>query len=311
MSRVVLTTMKSDSSEHSNIEDTVRRSLDLLGYNFEKEIDTVLIKPNLCYYWDYSTGETTDPRVVSAIVDYLRAVAGSDVNIFVAEADASAMKTKYSFKMLGYEELSRAKQVGLVNLSEGDIVEIQIAVGDGKLTLAVNKMLLDSDLVINVPKLKTHNLTGITCSLKNMFGAIAKPRKYVYHQNLDEVIVGMNKLVKSDVCIVDGIIARGKHTKKMNLIMAGDDPLATDLVVARILGLNPAGIRYLRMAKRENIGRVGEIDIVEDDISLAEAKGLFPRSSHFLHKLSWGLQLKLLRLYSKISGDVVPSILKE
>ena len=294
-----------------DIQDSVRRSFDLLGCDFKKKIDKVLIKPNLCYYWDYSTGETTDPRVVSAIIDSLRAIVGDDIHIFVAEADASAMKTKYSFKMLGYEELSRTKEVDLINLSEGDIVEKQVSVRDNRLTLTVNKMLLESDLVINVPKLRTHNVVGITCSLKNMFGAIAKPRKFGYHKNLDEVIVGINKLVKSDVCIVDGIIARGKYPKKMGLILAGDDALATDFVVAKILGFNPRRIEYLRLAEKENVGDVDGIKLMEDKTSLTEAKKAFPSSSYLLHKFSWGLQLKLLKTYSKISGDVIPPILKE
>jgi len=311
MANIVLTSTVSKNFAYKDIQDTVRRSFDLLGYNFEKKIDTVLIKPNLCYYWDYSTGETTDPRVVSAIIDCLRAIFGDDISIFVGEADASAMKTKYSFKMLGYEELSRMKEVDLINLSEGDVVEKQVSVKDNELTLAVNKMLLESDLVINVPKLRTHNVVGITCSLKNMFGAIAKPRKFGYHKNLDEVIVGINKLVKSDVCIVDGIIARGKYPKKMGLILAGDDALATDFVVAKILGFNPRRIEYLRLAEKEKVGEVDDIKLMEDKTSFTEAKRLFPTSSYLLHKLSWGLQLKLLKTYSKISGDVIPPILKE
>jgi uncharacterized protein (DUF362 family) len=311
VAKVALTSTASKNFADKDIQDSVRRSFDLLGYNFKKKIDKVLIKPNLCYYWDYSTGETTDPRVVSAIIDCLRAIFGEDISIFVAEADASAMKTKYSFKMLGYEELSRTKDVDLINLSEGDIVEKQVSVRNNRLTLPINKTLLESDLVINVPKLRTHNLVGITCSLKNMFGAIAKPRKFGYHKNLDEVIVGINKLVKSDVCIVDGIIARGKYPKKMGLILAGDDALATDFVVAKILGFNPRRIGYLRLAEKENVGDVNGIKLMEDETSLTEAKKVFPRSSYLLHKLSWGLQLKLLKTYSKISGDVIPPILKD
>ena len=216
--------------------------------------------------------------------------------------------------MSGFQKLRQfSKYHTATNTSsfEGDIVEKQVGVRNKRLTLAVNKMLLESDLVINVPKLRTHNVVGITCSLKNMFGAIAKPRKFGYHKNLDEVIVGINKLVKSDVCIVDGIIARGKYPKRMGLILAGDDALATDFVVAKILGFNPRRIGYLRLAEKENVGDVNGIKLMEDKTSLTEAKKVFPRSSYLLHKLSWGLQLKLLKTYSKISGDVIPPILKE
>jgi len=309
MAKVVLTSASKNFADN-DIRDAVSRSFDLLGYNYPEKIDTVIIKTNLCYYWDYSTGETTDPRIISAIIDYLRARIGDDISIFVAEADATAMKTKYSFKILGYENLSKAKNVELLNLSEGEIVEKQVSIRNNTITLPVNKMLLESDLVINVPKLRTHNLVGLTCSLKNMFGAISKPRKFSYHKNLDAIIVAINKLVKSDICIVDGLIARGKYPKKMGLILAGDDALATDFVVAKILGFNPRAIGHLKLAEKENVGDVNNTELIEDKTSLKEAKKLFPGSSFLLHRLSWGLQLKLLDVYLKLSGDVSPPFLK-
>jgi uncharacterized protein (DUF362 family) len=309
MAKVVLTSASKNFTDN-DIRGAVTRSFDLLGYNYPKKIDTVIIKPNLCYYWDYSTGETTHPKIISAIIDYLRARFGGDISIFVAEADATAMKTRYCFKILGYESLSQAKNVDLINLSEGEIVEKQTSIKNNMITLPVNKMLLESDLVINVPKLRTHNLVGLTCSLKNMFGAISKPRKFSYHKNLDDTIVGINKLVESDICIVDGLIARGKYPKKMGLILAGDDALATDFVVAKILGFNPRSIGHLKLAEKENVGNVNNTELIEDKTSLKEAKRLFPGSSFLLHRLLWGLQLKLLDVYFKLSGDVSPPFLK-
>ncbi|GAH40980.1 unnamed protein product [marine sediment metagenome] len=61
------------------------------------------------YYWDASTGETTDPRIVSSIIDSLRNRFGDNVDICVVESDASAMRTKYAFKVLGYDKLCEEK----------------------------------------------------------------------------------------------------------------------------------------------------------------------------------------------------------
>jgi uncharacterized protein (DUF362 family) len=307
--KVVITSAPENFTD-DDIQNVVGRSFDLLVYGYPKKVDTVVIKPNLCYYWDYSTGETTDPRVVAAIIDYLRAKFGEDVSIFVAEADATAMKTRHSFKILGYENLSQEKNVKLINLSEGEIVEKQSSIKNNLITLPVNKILLDSDLLINVPKLRTHSLVGMTCTLKNMFGAISKPRKFSYHKNLDATIVAINKIVKSDICIVDGLIARGKYSKKMGLILAGDDALATDFVVAKILGFNPKSIGHLKLALKENLGEINNVKFIEDNTTLKEAKKLFPHSSFLLYKVSRGFQLRLLELYFKLSGDVCPSFLK-
>lgn len=309
MSKVVLTSASKDFS-NDDIYDAISRSFDLLDYKYPKKVETIVIKANLCYYWDYSTGETTDPRVISAIIDYLRAKFGVDVKISVAEADATAMKTRYSFKILGYDKLCQAKNVNLINLSEGEIIEKQTIVRNNSITLPVNKILLDSDLVINVPKMKIHNTVGMTCSMKNLFGAISKPRKFSYHPNLHATIVAINKIVKPDICVVDGLIVHGKYSKKAGLILAGDNALATDFVVAKIMGFNPKSVAHLKLAAKENVGDVQNIDVIEDRVSLKEAKNLFPQTSFLLHKLSWGLQLRLLDVYFKLSGDVSPPFLK-
>jgi uncharacterized protein (DUF362 family) len=311
MAKVVLTSTGTKNFSNKDIDNAVARAVDLLDFDFSDKTEKVVIKPNLCYYWDYSTGETTDPRVVSAVIDYIRSQVGKDVSIFIAEADASAMKTKYSFKILGYEKLSQEKDVRLVNLSGGDIVDKKVRVRDREFALAINNLLLEADLIINVPKLKTHNVTGITCALKNMFGAIAKPRKYVYHNMLAHVIVGVNKIVRSDISIVDGIIASGSHPKKLGVIAAGDNPLATDFVAAEIMRFNPKEVQHLDIAEKEEIGNVNKIDLVEDDIKLTEIKNSFPGYNYFVHKVSWELQLKMLKIYAAITGDVIPPVLEQ
>jgi uncharacterized protein (DUF362 family) len=270
----------------------------------------LVIKPNLCYYWNYSTGETTDPRVVSAVIDYVRCKLGKDVSISVVEADASAMKTRYSFRVLGYDKLCQAKNVKLENLSEGNIADVKVTVREKEIVLPINEILLKADLIINVPKLKTHNFVGATCALKNMFGAISKPRKYTYHNMISDVIVGVNKIVKSHITVVDGLIVRGSHPKKLGVILAGDDPLATDFIAAEIMGFNPKKLAYLNLAMKEQIGQIKNIGLVEKDVKLAEIKKNFPGYNHLIHRISWNLQLKLLRSYAAVVGDVLPPILE-
>jgi uncharacterized protein (DUF362 family) len=254
MAKVVLTQSEDLSLTKSVISETVARAFDTLSFNFSDKINTVVIKPNLCYYWTYSTGETTDPRVVSAVIDYVRQKLGDHVDIAVAEADASAMKTRFAFSILGYDKLCQEKGVKLKNLSEGTIIDTKVKVRQKEFTLPINEILTKSDLVINVPKLKTHNFVGATCALKNIFGAISKPRKYSYHKNISEVITGVNKIVKSHLTLVDGLIVRGSYTKKLGVILAGDDPLATDFIAAQIMGFNPNRLPYLNLASKEKIG---------------------------------------------------------
>jgi uncharacterized protein (DUF362 family) len=311
MAKVVLTSVGTRDFSDRDLGSVVRRALDRLDFNFDDDIRNVIIKPNLCYYWDSSTGETTDPRIVSAVIDYLRGKIGKDVNISIAEADASAMKTKYSFKILRYDELSQAKKVNLVNLSEGDTTDVEVRVREKTFTLPINNLLLKADLIINIPKLKTHNFVGATCALKNMFGAISKPRKYAYHEIISDVIVGVNKIVKSHIIIVDGVIVRGLNPKKLGVILAGDDALATDFIGAEIMGFKPKRLAYLNLAAIEQIGQIKNIELFEEDVTLAEIKKNFPSYNHVIHTISWNLQLKMLRSYAAVVGDVLPPVLKD
>ncbi|MEM2143736.1 MAG: DUF362 domain-containing protein, partial [Candidatus Jordarchaeaceae archaeon] len=149
------------------------------------------------------------------------------------------------------------------------------------------------------------------CALKNMFGAISKPRKYSYHGIISDVIVGVNKIVRSNIVVVDGLMVHGSSPKKLGVILAGDDPLATDFIAVKIMGFSPKSLPYLNLAAKERIGETKNIQIIEDGVTLEKIKQRFPKYSHLVHKVSWGLQLRLLRTYAKIVGDVLPPFLEK
>ena len=310
MAKVAITSVDNQQFSSSEIDGAVEKAIDNLNYDFSG-INNVVIKPNLCYYWNASTGETTDGRVVCSVIKYVREKIGKDVNITVAEADASAMRTKFAFSILGYDELCQKNNVALKNLSEGNVVEKTVKVGKTDVTLPFNEVLLNADLIINVPKLKTHNFIGVTCAMKNIFGSISKPRKYTYHNNIVNVIVAANKIVKSDIVVVDGLICRGSCPKKLGVIMASDNPLTNDFVAAKIMSFNPKKVPYLTLAAKEKVGETENINIIEDGVKLAEIKKNFPHYSHTMHSISWGLQLKMLKAYTAVSGDVLPPFLEK
>ena len=147
--------------------------------------------------------------------------------------------------------------------------------------------------------------------MKNIFGAISKPRKYSYHNNICNVIVAANKIVKSNINLVDGLIVRGSCPKKLGVILAGDNVLSTDFVAAKAMGFNPKKVPYLSLANKEKIGDTSDIDVIEDGTSLEEVKKGFPHYSHRMHTISWDLQLKMLKAYTAVSGDVLPPFLEK
>jgi len=291
-----------------DIKDGIYKALELINFNIDKPIKHVAVKPNLAYYWDANTGYTTDPRVVSALIDWIRDEVGENVDIKVVEADATAMRTHLAFRTLGYNKLAEHKKVELFNLSKDTIVEKKVLVNGREIKYKVPQLLLETDLFINVPKLKIMREVRITCAMKNMFGCIAHPRKIIYHPYLNEAVVGINKVLRPDLNLVDGIVGLGRFPIKLDLIMASVDPFSTDWVASRIMGLSPSDVPFLKISEKEKIGSSSGIEIVGEKIDTFSK--IFPSEGLISTTYLWGIQLWLLNIYSKTVGDIIPPIIE-
>jgi uncharacterized protein (DUF362 family) len=236
------------------VKRAIEESLKLLHSNFDVNTERIVIKPNMCYYYHPSTGEVTDPWFVGVLIDVLRDKFAEDSEIFVVESDASAMKCKHVFPMLGYDKLAEEKDVKLVNLGEEKSRVVDIEVDNSQFKFYVPELFYESDFVVNVPKLKYMNGVKITCALKNMFGCNAFQRKFIYHKALNEAIVGINKLIKTDLVVVDGLVVKGKYTKRLGLVMASENPVAMDAAASRLTGINPKSVKQITLAYRQGVG---------------------------------------------------------
>lgn len=296
-----------DTSRYDKLADAVKQVLEHIHFDFNQEIRKIAIKPNLHNYWTSSTGETTDPKVVEALVDVFR-MNGSPDEIYLVESDATVMQTKYSFKMLGYEKLAKKKNLKLVNLCKDNLLPIRADIIDWSTNSVLQKIkipeiLTKVDLFISVPKLKLHSFTGLTCALKNQFGCIPIKRKIVFHKSINKAIAIINKVITPDIVLVDGIISKGKTPKRLNLIMAGCDPVAVDFIAAKIAGLNPNRIKHIIESENLGVGSTNVECVGDDWLRFAKS---FPRKG-FLYNVSrrsllqlYGLYLRLLTLEGKI-----------
>lgn len=271
-------------SDCYQLKQALLNSLDLIHFNFPRNLENVVIKPNMCYYWDYSTGQTTDPRFVGALIDVIRNKTSSNVEISIVESDASAMKCKYAFKLLGYEKLAQDHNVNLVNLSEDRSQIVEVTAGGQNFHLKVPRVIQEADLKINVTKIK-YSLANIkiTCALKNIFGCSPYPKKYKYHPKLDETIVALNKAMRFNLHLIDGIIVSGAQPRKLGLIMASTDPVAIDVAAARIAGENPNKIKYIQLAEKEGLG---DTSFIAKGMPLDYFKKRYPKKT--VHKKLMG-----------------------
>lgn len=130
---------------------------------------------------------------------------------------------------------------------------------------------LSADLLVSMPKLKTHHWAGMTLAMKNLFGLVPGvkygwPKNFLHWRGIDQSIVDINSTVRSHFVIVDGIIGmegngpiQGKP-KASGVLVFGDDPVAVDATCTRIAGLNPEKIEYLKTAG-EFIGNLTESSV--------------------------------------------------
>jgi uncharacterized protein (DUF362 family) len=296
-------------SSLKDIKDSVSEALDLIDFKPPGSVKSVAIKPNLAYYWDAATGYTTDPRIVAALIDYVREKCGEDVIIKVVEADASAMRTKYAFKVLGYEKMAKEKNVELFNLSEDVLIEKSVRVNKRDIAYKVPELLLKSDLFINVPKLKIMKIVKVTCAMKNLFGCIGFARKIVYHPFLNEAIVGINKILHPHLTVVDGLVALGRYPIKLGLIMASVDPFSVDWVASQIMGYKPSSVKFLKIAMKEGLGNSSNVAICGEKVS--EFAKIFPKEGFISTGSLWAFEFWLLKTYQRIVGDVIPPVFEE
>jgi uncharacterized protein (DUF362 family) len=274
--------------EESNIKKAIEDSLNLIDYQFKKDIQKVAIKPNMCYYWDYTTGQTTDPKFVAALIEVIRDQISRDVNISIVEADASAMKCKPAFKFLGYEKIAKEYHVNLVNLSEVKAEPVKIEVGNQSFNFMVPKIIKNADLRISLPKIKYMELSKISCALKNIYGCNPYPKKFKYHSRLSETIVALNKIMRFDLSILDGMVVLGSHVSKLGLIMASQDPVAMDTAVATIMSVNPKSVKHIMLAEKEGIGKAS---FTAKGMNLNYFKARYPQKTFTDKTISFGYRL--------------------
>ncbi len=232
----------------------------------EEDIDRgalIGIKPNLVLAKPSASGATTTPEIVEGVIEYLQAK-GFD-KIVIMEGSWVGDRTPEAFRVCGYERLSKKYNVPLVDLQKDRYRAFEV----NGMKINVCEHVAKVDYLINVPVLKGHCQTNITCALKNMKGCIPDFEKRRFHSmGLHKPIAYLNKIIKQDLIIVDGMngdlnFEEGGNPVPMNRIIAGKDPVLVDAYAAQLMGYDIKEIPYISIA--ESIG-VGSADLASADI---------------------------------------------
>ncbi|QTL98206.1 DUF362 domain-containing protein [Iocasia frigidifontis] len=236
-----------------------------IASDIDKRNSLIGIKPNLVLPSPSNKGATTSPDLVEGIIRYLQDNGYN--NIVILEGAWVGASTEKAFEVCGYNELSRKYKIPLIDLKKDKYKEIDV---EG-LSLKVCQKALEIDYLINLPVLKAHCQTHLTCALKNLKGCIPDPEKRRFHRlGLHQPIAFLNKVLESKLVIVDGIIGdltfeEGGNPVQMDRIIIGQDPVLIDTYCAALIGYSKNDISYIDIANEIGIGssNLEEAEIIE------------------------------------------------
>ena len=256
--------VKCSAYDLRKVETSLKRNLELIGgiERFVKSDQRVCFKVNLLAAASPENAITTHPVVIEALANIVQAAGGTPL---VVDSPGSGI----SYNERGLRRVYDA--TGLLEMSERTGIELnwdtstrEVSFPEGTLMkrLDVITPVLDADVVIAMPKLKTHMLTVFTGALKILFGVIPGLVKVGYHANLphvdqfSEMLLDIVSCIKPSLYVMDGILGMegdgpGFHGKprEVGVLLASTSPVSIDLTACQIIGLDPMKVPTLRMAK--------------------------------------------------------------
>ena len=241
---------------------------------FVRPGDTVLLKPNFIAPKSRHHATQTDPAIILAVASLLKDFGARP---FVGDSPAwgnvftcvKALKLKEPLKRLG---------VPVKQLDKPDWCRI----GMGETKVGISSVALDADVIINLPKFKTHQQLVATFAVKNMFGCVSGKRKALWHftkgshqHEFCELLIDIYKYLNPALTIIDAVTAmdgpgpiRGR-ARPLGWLIGGTDPIACETICAKLVGIEPENVPIIKTARIMGIDCTdpAKIQIVGDDFS--------------------------------------------
>lgn len=274
----------------SPLEDTIMRGIQACG--IEVRGRSILLKPNFVEY-DPNGVINTHPLVLhAAIVAFRRLGAGE---VVVGEGAGHRRDGEYLVRETGVGAVLRDAGARFVDLNLDAVSPVEVRSSFTQMgRLYLPNSVLGADLIVSMPKLKTHHWAGVTLSLKNMFGIMPGavygwPKNVLHWQGIGESILDINAALTRmrRFAIVDGIVGMEGNgpiqgePRHSGILVFGEDPVAVDATCCRLMGVDPEKVGYLREAA-EFLGNL--------DTSRIDQRGDDPAASAQPYLLLGGFQ---------------------
>lgn len=236
-----------------------KKAMELLGGmgKFIKRGDIVAIKPNIGWDRLEEQAANTNPMVVKAIVELCLEAGAKEVRV----GDVPCVEPNRSYQRSGIAKAVKEAGGKVIMPEDRFMKEVSIK-GEFIKDWSVFMPLVEVDKVINIPIVKHHSLTLATIGMKNWFGIVSGHRNQL-HQQAHEAIVDLANFVRPVLTVIDAyrVLTRGgpqggslAFVAKKRTVAISPDPVAADAFGAKILGLNPAKLRFIQLANEVGLG---------------------------------------------------------
>ncbi|RPI57946.1 MAG: DUF362 domain-containing protein [Chloroflexi bacterium] len=274
--------------DQDEVEAAVGRALELLGgmARFVRPGQRVLIKPNLLLPSPPERAIVTHPSVLRAVAGQVQAAGGL---AFIADnpvvLPVSRRGWESAYERAGWAAVA-AETGARLNTS---IVPQQHPHPEGRLLRVVDtsSFLAEADVVISLPKLKSHNFMRFTGAVKNLFGVVPGTVKFGYHLKLQsaerfaDMLLDLASFVRPALTVMDGVVGMDGHGPSAGdpfaagVILAGTDPVALDVAALGVVGHEPLGVPTVAAALRRGLssGRLADLEILGEELSRVRAGG--------------------------------------
>lgn len=263
--------------EQELVYDAIERGVSLLGGwdRFIKPEEKILLKPNLLNRADPDKAVTTHPAVFEAVIRNLKGKGFG--RLTYGDSPGHPGSAEKTAEICGLKEIADRLEVAFGDFSRSKTIDFV----RGRITrkFEICQGALDADAIVNLCKMKTHQLERITGGVKNMFGCVygmnkgASHAKYPDAESFAQMLIDLNLLLKARLHIMDGVVAMegngpGSGTPvKMNVMLFSEDPVALDATFCRLVDLDPSTIPTVFYGAIFGLGRwkEGDIEIVGVD----------------------------------------------
>lgn len=286
--------VKCPNYDENKVLSGLRRSIDLIGgiQTFVKKGHHVLLKPNLLYGKSPEKAVTTHPAIVKGVIEIVREAGGVP---FIGDSPSIGSLMKAAEKA-GIKAVADEMKCPLVEFNR----PVLPPNGKGKIfkQLEIDQTVLEADVIINLPKWKTHVQMLLTLGVKNLFGCIPGPRKALWHLKAGEdrktfaqILVDLYQVIQPSLTLLDGIVGmegNGPNSGRpipLGLILASGDSLSLDQIVCDLLGISRKSLLTNRVAFEQGLGK-DKIDVVGERVEDVKISNFqFPT----LSQMDWNL----------------------